>query len=246
MNFDITQPPPSAEALAQARQSAAEVLARQEQRGRRFNLVGYATLLLGVIFLLSDAFIGLISFDMAVAILAGWAISILILIGATAARWRMASVMPLVIPFGLSLLLSDALFPSFAPGWHGFLSLLFFAFWFSFVVGVIAFLLALVVDFFYPHGIFWTSDEDRLARDNLTELNASVLAESCIDYMAYVDQHPEIRAYQNAVLAMRRKPVVGEYRAAKVWAALFEEQAREKSKTDLAQKACLRMTGCYE
>ncbi len=77
--------------------------------------------------------------------------------------------------------------------------------------------------------------------DKLMEMNADDHPEQCIEY-DNLRENPDVERYQQAIQAMGRKPVVAEYRAAKVWVDTQGDRESQADKVWTAQVACERMS----
>ena len=77
----------------------------------------------------------------------------------------------------------------------------------------------------------------QLCRKLLSELKpleASIMPDKCIQFLEWCQQNETLKAYQHALVEMGRKPVVGEYRAAKDWV----QSAGHRDKEARAREAC--------
>ncbi len=75
---------------------------------------------------------------------------------------------------------------------------------------------------------------------NLVELEATEKPDECIQMDEWREQDKTIESYLTALVNLGRKPVIGEYRAAKEWMESKEKRQREAEKQDRARQACAR------
>lgn len=91
------------------------------------------------------------------------------------------------------------------------------------------------------HWIRRPRTESNAILSNLVELEHSSLPEECIRFAGWCETDETVGAYQRRLAAMGRKPVVGEYEAAKDWIEGAAARATEQEKADRAKQACARL-----
>ena len=75
---------------------------------------------------------------------------------------------------------------------------------------------------------------------DLVELDATDKPDECIQLDEWREQDKTINAFLTALMRLGRKPVVGEYRAAKEWMENAERRQAEAEKLERARQACAR------
>lgn len=243
LSFDITRTPPDMEALAKHRREASGVLAAVAKRERWFPLacygvgaIGLATLpalwLLGVI-PLTDALEG--------AILLAGMIVLMITVYAAFLGFvnAVGGAFPAAFPFASAFASTSA--SAFAS-----VSALEGAFPGT-VVGAFAGTVVGTLVGTVAGGTIIQNYIDaprRLGNDAmamLVELEASDMGDECIEYMGMVDSDETIRSYQHQLRSIGRKPIRGEYRAAKAWIEGKAARLRDTERMERAKIACDRM-----
>ena len=79
-----------------------------------------------------------------------------------------------------------------------------------------------------------------VALDALVELEATDKPDECIQMDEWREQDEAIGAYLSTLATLGRKPVVGEYRAAKKWMDNAEKRQQKAEKLERARQACAR------
>ncbi len=72
---------------------------------------------------------------------------------------------------------------------------------------------------------------------DLVYLDYSSHPDECIAFVGFVEADDAVRAYQHQLVALGRKPVLGEYRAAKDWMDQKETRLAKQEKLELARQA---------
>ncbi len=78
------------------------------------------------------------------------------------------------------------------------------------------------------------------ALDKLVSLDAESSPDECIRLDAWREQDETVAAYLAALAGLGRKPVVGEYLAAKAWMEDAEGRSQKAEKMERARQACAR------
>lgn len=76
---------------------------------------------------------------------------------------------------------------------------------------------------------------------DLEELDYDQHPEKCVRFLKLCQASEAVRRYQNRLVAMGRRPVVGEYEAAERWAGHRVDQRLREVATERAQQACARL-----
>jgi hypothetical protein len=227
LKFDIAGTPPSADILAQARKSAADVLAVCVTREQRFKWACYGLWLMGIAIVLLMWHGGLLSGNEAVCaalfatLIVGIVVAFFVEAGGTVAVGAgvgATAYMVVGVVAGESLATVE---------------------WVTVVVT--AGVGACVGAYLYDRWIGRPRNAADQTLADLIELEASTLGEQCIAFMACVDANSTVRSYQNQIASMGRKPVMAEYEAAKDWIGDRERRVSEQGKIELARQACARM-----
>lgn len=90
----------------------------------------------------------------------------------------------------------------------------------------------------------WLDTRRRAAQtefDSLLELESSEFPQECLDFVAWCEADPTLAQYQHQLVSMNRKPVTGEYTAAKAWINSVGERQSEEELQEKAREACERM-----
>ncbi len=82
----------------------------------------------------------------------------------------------------------------------------------------------------------------RAALDSLVPLDADSKPDECIQLDAWREQDETVAAYLTALAGLGRKPVMGEYRAAKAWMTGAKEWNQKAEKRERARQACARFS----
>lgn len=104
----------------------------------------------------------------------------------------------------------------------------------SALLAIIFGLLSLEQSLFSPQCALKTLDITR-------ELNSSALPDECIEFASLVDTDEDVRSYHQALLRMGRRPVFGEFHAARLWASMRGDRMDSLAKVEKAKEACQRM-----
>jgi len=104
----------------------------------------------------------------------------------------------------------------------------------SALLAIIIGLLSLEQSLFSPQCALKTLDITR-------ELNSSALPDECIEFASLVDTDEDVRSYHQALLRMGRRPVLGEFHAARLWASMRGDRMDSLATVEKAKEACQRM-----
>lgn len=77
--------------------------------------------------------------------------------------------------------------------------------------------------------------------NDLIELNYSGCPDECIKFVSFCEVDETVRRYQNRLAEMGRRPVVGEFRAAKRWVMALEGKQCGASAAQEARQACTKL-----
>ena len=225
--FDVTQPPSSSDDLEQLRREAERELEAIEVKERHFDSIWLAAAIVGLV----------LSTEI-------WMLTLLPLYSYLVIRDYL-TVMPFAaaFAFGLvhfhriySLLLAflsvSALATSIigmvfatVPSWIPIITA---------IIGIVSFIAIIHGAGYMDEHVSGPRKRYKKLLANLEALDPTRKPQECIQFLEWCQQDETLKAYQHALAEMGRKPVVGEYRAAKDWV----QSAGHGDKETRAREAC--------
>ena len=234
MNIEISNPPLSADQLADKRRIHSEQLKAYVMRGRYYKYGFYTIGMVGVVIAGLLWMYGFIRDGELVGVCAVMAALVVIVMSMGRDIIVDSSVIVLIIVAQILLYALMVL-----AGLTGMLSIEVEIDTLGTSLGTTA--LVIVVAIAWNKWIGNPYKETEIALEDLVELEYSESPNECITFDQWRTSDGMIRLYANRVAELGRKPTIGEYKAAKNWMSSADERQKEAEHIVLAKQACDRM-----